>query len=527
MIDRLKNIFLRKQSHAGAVIYHSQQQPKWMARRYKSFADEGYTKNVIAYQGIKKISDTAAGVPLMLKRRDVEITDSPLLRLLERPNPVQSGNDLIRSIVGFYCISGNAYIEKLQVGREPRELYALRSDRVKVKPGVMGWPKGYEYSTGQDSIQWDVDQSTGLSDILHLKTFNPLDDWYGLSPLEAGAYAIDQHNLSMGWMQALLQNGAAPSGAMTSSDELSDESFNRLKAQIDEQYTGASNAGRPMLLEGGMSWQSMGFNPDQMAAIETRHASARDVSLALGVPPLLLGIPGDSTYNNYKEARLALYEETVIPLIENICDGLNNWLVPMYGDNLRLVPDVDSIAAIADKRREMWSMADASSDLTINEKREIKGYGPVEGGDTVLVNASLIPISFATEPAPDLNTLSSMGAAELKALAYGEQKQESHAPNDAMAAEANRGLEWRREYNRGGTEIGVARARDISNKKNLPIETVARMSSFFARHEESSKGAEGFKPGEDGYPSAGRIAWALWGGDPGKAWAESIMSKQE
>jgi HK97 family phage portal protein len=441
MIDRLKNIFSRKQSRSGAVIYHNQQQAKWMTRRYSSFADEGYTKNVIAYQGIKKISDTAAGVPLMLKRRDVEITDSPLLRLLDKPNPMQSGNDFIRAIVGFYCISGNAYMEKIQVGREPRELYALRPDRMKIKPGMMGWPSSYQYSAGQsEPITWVVDQATGLSDILHLKTFNPLDDWYGLSPLEAGAYAVDQHNLSMAWMQALLQNGAAPSGAMTSAEELSDESFNRLKAQVDEQYSGASNAGRPMLLEGGMTWQAMGFNPDQMAAIETRHASARDVSLALGVPPLLLGIPGDSTYNNYKEARLALYEETVIPLIENICDGLNNWLVPMYGEGLRLVPDVDSIAAIADKRREMWSMADASADLTINEKREIKGYGPVDGGDIVMVNASMIPLTLATESSDDLLLLSAMPASELKALAYGEEKQEVYTPNDAMAAEAKRGL---------------------------------------------------------------------------------------
>jgi HK97 family phage portal protein len=426
VLARLKSLFT-KESRAGAVIYHGQKQAKWMTRRYKSFADEGYTRNVIAYQAIKKISDTAASVPLMLKRRDQEITDSPVLRLLDRPNPVQSGIDLMRALVGYYCIAGNAYLERTVVGRQPRELYALRPDRMKIHPGPMGWPRAYEYTAGRDSIRWDVDQATGQSDILHLKTFHPLDDWHGLSPLEAGAYAVDQHNGAMAWMQALLQNGAAPSGAMSSPEPLSDDAFNRLKAQIDEQYSGASNAGRPMLLEGGLSWQSMGFSPDQMTAIETRFASARDVSLALGVPPLLLGIPGDSTYNNYREARLALYEETVIPLVENICDGLTNWLLPAFGDGLILVPDVDSIAAIADKRREMWSMADASADLTINERREIKGYSPIAGGDTVLVSATQIPLSMATEPVDDLNQLSAMPASELKALAYGEEKTDREA----------------------------------------------------------------------------------------------------
>lgn len=95
-----------------------------------------------------------------------------------------------------------------------------------------------------------------------------------------------------------------------------------------------------------------------------------------------------------------------------------------------------------------------------------------------------------------------------------------------MRAEAARGLEWRRQYGRGGTEIGVARARDISNGTSLPIETIARMVSFFARHE-IDREAEGWRPGEDGYPSAGRIAWALWGGDPGRTWAERIMRDQE
>jgi HK97 family phage prohead protease len=97
-------------------------------------------------------------------------------------------------------------------------------------------------------------------------------------------------------------------------------------------------------------------------------------------------------------------------------------------------------------------------------------------------------------------------------------------PTEAMAAEAKRGLAWREEYNRGGTAVGVARARDISNRVNLSDETIGRMVSYFARHE-VDKQAEGFSPGEDGYPSAGRIAWALWGGDPGKAWADREWAK--
>lgn len=105
-------------------------------------------------------------------------------------------------------------------------------------------------------------------------------------------------------------------------------------------------------------------------------------------------------------------------------------------------------------------------------------------------------------------------------------KQESYKPTDGMVAEARRGLEWRREFNRGGTAVGVARARDIVNGKRLSASTVRRMFSFFSRHEVDKQG-QGFRPGQEGYPSAGRIAWALWGGDPGFSWSRRIAGSAE
>jgi HK97 family phage prohead protease len=95
-----------------------------------------------------------------------------------------------------------------------------------------------------------------------------------------------------------------------------------------------------------------------------------------------------------------------------------------------------------------------------------------------------------------------------------------------MKTEAQRGLDWRSEHGRGGTEVGIARARDIVNGKNLPLDTVRRMRSFFARHAVDKK-AQGFNPGEDGYPSNGRIAWALWGGDAGQKWSERIVTSAD
>jgi hypothetical protein len=177
------------------------------------------------------------------------------------------------------------------------------------------------------------------------------------------------------------------------SGTLSDENFNRLKAQIEEQYSGSSNAGRPMLLEGGLDWQQMGLSPTDMGIIEVKFSSARDVALAFGVPPQLLGIPGDNTYSNYAEARLAFWEDTALPLLQMIVNDWNAWLGSIYGVEIK--PDIDSIPAIAEKRLSMWQMADQSQDLTINERRALKGYGPTDGGDTLFVASSQIPLSLA------------------------------------------------------------------------------------------------------------------------------------
>jgi phage portal protein BeeE len=223
---------------------------------------------------------------------------------------------------------------------------------------------------------------------MHTKLFNPLDDWYGQSPARAGTYAIDQHNESMAWMQALLQNSARPSGALVMKDgeTLSDENYARLKAQTEEQYQGAKNAGRPMLLEGGLEWQAMGASPKDMLALDTKYSAARDIALAWGVPPQLLGIPGDNTYANYAEARLAFWEDTILPLLDKLAQDWTNWLGEPFGLELR--PDLDQIPAIVDKRKTLWTMLDASPSLTTNEKREAMGYEPIDGGDMTMADAA-------------------------------------------------------------------------------------------------------------------------------------------
>lgn len=375
-----------KESASSRVVMQNPGRAVWTPRDFSAFAQEGYKRNVVAYQAINRIADAVASINWVVAMGGEEQESHPVNDILRRPNPAQSGPEFIRESIGYLMISGNCFIERVIVRNEVREMYALRPDRMKIVDGPnWPWPSGYEYNVGAKKIRWPVDDKTGQSDIRHLRLFNPLDDWYGQSPLEAGGMSVDQHNESLSWMQSLLQNSARPSGAMVYKapdgfpPALSDDQVNRLKAQIDDQYKGAANAGRPMLLDGGLDWKTMGLSPSEVSLIETKNSAARDITLALGVPPQLLGIPGDNTYSNYQEARLAFWEDTVLPLAGYVSREMASWMGGLYGD-IEIHPDLDRVPAIADKRAALWAMADASKDLTINERRRLKGLPDVAGG---------------------------------------------------------------------------------------------------------------------------------------------------
>ena len=374
-------------------------QPVWMERDYVQFAEEAYIRNVIANRAINLVAVAAASVNLRLQqmvargaRKEVKV--HPLLGLLWQPNPQQSMSDFFQAIYSYRLISGNAFIQAVgPKDAAPGELHILRPDRVQVVAGRSNLPSGYQYKVGDKLMSFPVDAITGRSRILHLKNFNPLNDWYGLSPVESAAYSIDQHNQSGAWNQALLQNGARPSGALVVRPEagngasLSEDQYHRIKMQIDEQFSGPANAGRPLLLEGGLDWKEMSISPKDMDFVQAKHSSARDIALAFGVPPQLLGIPGDNTYANLQEARLALWEQTVLPMVQNTCDALNNWLAPMYDNSLELVPDVENISALATRNQVMWDRVEKASFLSEDEKRAAVGYGPKSSAKTTVAGA--------------------------------------------------------------------------------------------------------------------------------------------
>lgn len=369
------------------VAYNFLKQAVWTPRDYQQLADEGYQKNVIVYRCVNLITRGISSIPWLLYQDDDEVESHPILDLLNRPSPRQAGSTFIESIIGHLLLSGNAYIQAVFNGlNQPCELYPLRPDRMKVIPHETGDVRGYEYTVDGIRTYFDCDPEKGPVPVLQLKNFHPLNDWYGMSPIEAAARSIDQHNVVAEHNLSLLQNGGRPSGALMfrpaqHHSSLTDTQRQSLREDIRNIYEGSTNAGKVLVLEGDFDWKEMGLSPKDLDFIEGKNLSAREIAQSFGVPPILVGIPGDATFANYKEARYHLWEDTIIPLFESVVAELNMWICSFFGSGFRISYDLDSIPALALRREAIWSKISEANFLTINEKRQAVGYSPIPDGD--------------------------------------------------------------------------------------------------------------------------------------------------
>lgn len=353
----------------------------WSPRDLGSLIRQGFTGNPIGFRCVKLIAEAAAALPLVCQDAARRYEVHPVIDLMRRPNPGQGRAELFEALYGQILLSGNGYLEAVvpEAGL-PRELHVLRADRISIVPGADGWPVAYDYTVAGRKHRFDM---AGHPDpICHIKAFHPQDDHYGLSPMQAAATAIDVHNAASSWSKALLDNAARPSGAIIykgvdGQGALSPDQYDRLVSEMEMHHQGARNAGRPMLLEGGLDWKPMGFSPSDMEFHATKQAAAREIAVAFGVPPMLLGIPGDATYANYQEAHRAFYRLTVLPLATRVAAAVAYWLSSHLGQGIELRPDLDQIPALAAERDQQWARVGAASFLSEAEKRAALGLQPL------------------------------------------------------------------------------------------------------------------------------------------------------
>lgn len=349
---------------------------QWSGRGYASLVNQGFMRNPVVYRCIRLIAETANRVPLLVQVDGKTVSEHPLAALMQKPNGRQSGAEMLEAVYAYLQTAGNAYLQAGIVDGGVKALFVLRPDRMAVVAGADGWPVGYDYTAGGRTVR--IGQgSEPVPGVLHMALFHPMDDHYGMGPLEAAQTSLDIHNASAQWNKALLDNAARPSGALVYSaggGTLTEAQFRRLKEELEENFSGSANAGRPMVLDGGIDWKAIAMSPREMDFIEARNAAARDIALAFGVPPMLLGIPGDNTYANLAEANRALWRQTLVPLVVRVSQELTGWLGPAF-EGAALVPDFDKVEALAEDRAALWARVGSADFLSDAEKREMVGVG--------------------------------------------------------------------------------------------------------------------------------------------------------
>jgi HK97 family phage portal protein len=226
-------------------------------RGYAAQLDEVYCRNPVGLRAVRLVAGLVGSLPLYIDDGDPRSID--LLR----------AKGLLEQAAAALLLHGNAYVRLAVDGHDrPAELHCMRPERVSVVTGADGWPAAYLYRAGGQVTRVARQDALQRRQVAHLKALNPADDHYGLGCLEAAAGAACVHNRASRWNRSLLDNAARPSGALVyepgDGSNLSSEQFDRLQKELAEQFSGSANAGRPLLLDGGLKWQTMGLSPADM-----------------------------------------------------------------------------------------------------------------------------------------------------------------------------------------------------------------------------------------------------------------------
>ena len=340
------------------------------ARSYQAQFEEVYRKNPVGQRAVRLVAGMLGGLTI----------DGPSTGSGQAAVELVKRDGLLESIAANLLLHGNAYVQLIADGRDaPQELCLLRPERVSVISDERGWPVAYLYRAGGQVTRLQRVDALERQQVAHIKALHPRDDHYGMGCVDAACPAATVHNIASRWNKALLDNAARPSGALTyeppDGSVLSAEQFQRLKDELGQEFSGNANVGRPLLLEGGLKWQALSMTPADMDFVALKEGAARDIALAFGVPPVLVGLPGDATYANAREAGRALYRQTILPMAGRILGALGGMLSDWLGP-VKLSIDTDQLSELADDRAKLWEVVGAASFLSDEEKRDMLGFTP-------------------------------------------------------------------------------------------------------------------------------------------------------
>ena len=437
ILDRFKNFVSKnaQKTHIDfnrAIYNYLGETIVWNPENDDTYINKGYRYNSTIYSIINLITKAATTVPFQVyeiqnendlkrykaltsgdfnstalhnakvlqKKAMVELSDTELHNILDRPNPAQSYNAWIQEIIAFGKLTGNRYIYGItpDTGANANkfvEMYVLPSQVTEIVSGGLFEPVK-EYT-----LQYNGTYRIPADAVCHIKDFNPYYDGtgshlYGMSPLKAGLRSMTTNNEAITTGVKYLQNQTARGVLMSDEGDLTEVQAQQLKQKFKQTYQGSDNAGDVIITPKKLSWVNFGLNASDLSLIEQYNASIKDLCNIYNVPVQLLNNTDASTYNNMKEAKKALYQNAVMPELIKIREELNRWLTPKYGEKLYIDFDFTVIPELQEEMDKVVDQMGKAWWITPNEKRAAMSYGIDEDNaklDDYYVPANLMPIS--------------------------------------------------------------------------------------------------------------------------------------
>lgn len=396
----------------------------WFTDNSTQYITNGYTSNPVIYSIIKQISDKIAAVPFYLytiekdKQKDFkryksfstsnnlmsveafkcksssmkEVDSHVIMNILDQPNPTQGWSDFVKEVVGYKLVTGNSYI----YGAKPE--FGVNKDKIISLTALPAQLMNIVSSNNQIEYYNLIGNNQRLEkeNILHLKYWNPdfssSQNVYGMSPLRAGLKVMALNNEAYSAQASVIANKGAY-GMLSATGAESPEQLEQLKSG----FTNAS-IGEIMIVASDLKWTQFGQPSDELQILESMDINLRDLCNIYSFPSLLLGNTNDKTYSNYSEASKQMVYNTCVPLLTELRDNLNKWLVPPYskadGKQYYIDFDITVLPELAQNINELIAQLDKQYWLTPNEKRAAVKYGTLPGPsmDRIYIPQNLVPI---------------------------------------------------------------------------------------------------------------------------------------
>jgi len=446
---------------------------------------KGFKSNTYAYRCVRIIAENVASVDWRVYKSDTDGDYKPesnhdMMDILNEPNNYMTWNDISEMIAIHLNLSGNAIVKKIRRESSDRAVIGL----IPVSPDIVT-PRLDEDGNIKDYlVVYGPKQREVLEvdDIIHFKFTNPANLYWGMSPLQAVSKVVDTDNEAIKWNKIAMQNRGVADGVFTVEEDLTAEQYSDIKKKIREQMQGSDNARGIILMSGGrMSWQGLSRSPAEMDFIESRKMNREEICAAFGVPPILAEIYDNAIYNNMKEAKYVLWQNTIIPILQKIREVLNNQLLKKDFNNEGYYLDFDlsNVPAMERSFKDKVENAERLFRMGIPLNQIIQelelGFDEIEGGDESYIPTNLMPTSLmSTEDKGEFNYLQKKTTNDMRELQWKRFEQVRLRYEDRMGSALERVIKSMGEDIADGYRNGLDSAINQVEKSIPPLQSIMK-----------------------------------------------------